>query len=150
MKKVFYTIFILTTFSGCTQYPDLGNGYKLDSDGKYALQLIDSENTVLVQPHIMDYAFDSTFIIISQRSWDSVLNSRQMNMKQSIESFENSTFQHYWIIDKMKKSDYSLDTLANRAIYSNVYGPFTKQEYIQNRRLLGISNDLVLTKNENR
>jgi hypothetical protein len=43
-----------------------------------------------------------------------------------------------------------LDTLANRAIYSNVYGPFTKQEYIQNRRLLGISNDLVLTKNENR
>jgi PBP1b-binding outer membrane lipoprotein LpoB len=45
MKKIksILTISLLMLLVGCSKYSELGNGYKLYSDGKYTLCIINSE-----------------------------------------------------------------------------------------------------------
>jgi hypothetical protein len=124
---------------------DLGNGYRFASDnGEYTLEILNSENTVMISPHILEYAFDPTFIIVSQRPWDSITNLRTMNYTESKKTFEKSTFKQYWIINKKEKGEYSLDTLKNLARYSNVYGPFNENEFLKKREELGVPKELNL------
>jgi len=150
MKKitVFSFITILAIIIGCTEhkYPDLGGGYKLDSDGKYSLQILNSQNTVMVGAHILEYAFDSTFIVVSQRPWNdpSILGINEMTYSKRRIAFENSIFRQYWIINKKEKSEYSLDTLSKFARYSNVYGPFKKEEYLMKSEALNIPKTLEI------
>ena len=42
------------------------------------------------------------------------------------------------------KREYSLDTLTQFARYSNAYGHFYKQEYLQKREELGVPKELQL------
>ena len=146
MKKFAFIIKItvLMIMTGCSKYPDLGNGYKFDSDGKYSLQIVNFENTVMVSTHILEYEFDSTFILVSQRPWDSIPNIRTMNYTESNKAFEKSTFRQYWIVNKKEKSEYYLDTLTKLARYSNVYGPFKKRDYLRKREELNVPKKLVL------
>lgn len=146
MKKIVFILSfsILTIILGCSKYPDLGDGYRFINEGKDALEIVNSENTVIISQSILEYAFDSTFIIVSQRPWDSIPNIRTMNYKESNIAFEKSTFQQYWIINKKEKSEYSLDILSKFARYSNVYGPLKKDEYLQKRDELKISKELEL------
>jgi hypothetical protein len=58
--------------------------------------------------------------------------------------FEESTLLSYWIINKKENGIYSLDTISKLAVYSNVYGPYTKDEYIQKREKLGVPQGLKL------
>ena len=146
MKKFAFilSLSILTSISGCLKYPDLGDGYRFINEGKDALEIVNSENTVIISQSILEYAFDSTFIIASQCPWDSIPNIRTMNYKEANEAFEQSAFRQYWIINKKEKSEYSLDTLSKFARYSNVYGPLKKDEYLQKRKELKIPKELEL------
>lgn len=144
MKKFAFVFIIVIVAASCSKYPDLGNGYKLDSDGKYTLQIINYENTVIVGSHILDYAFDSTYIIVAQRPWDSIPNIKTLNYKKSNKAFEESMFRQYWIVNKQEPNVYSLDTLFQLAKYSNVYGPFKKEEYLQKRKELGVPQEFKL------
>jgi hypothetical protein len=147
MKNVvaIVTIAILSMITSCSEqkYPDLGNGYSLVSDGMYSLELVNAQNSVMISPHILAYAFDSVFIVASQRPWDipGVSGLREMTYNQRNEAFEKSTFRQYWIINKREKGEYSLDTLTQLSRYSNVYGPFKKQEYLQKRKELGVMSN---------
>lgn len=146
MKNFVLTLTIVSVMviTGCSKYPDLGDGYKLDSDGRHSLQIVNFENTVMVRSCILEYTFDSIFIIASQRPRDSIPGIKAMNYSESKKAFEKSTFQQYWIINKKEKSEYSLDSLTMIARYSNVYGPFKKNEYLQKRKELKIPKELVL------
>ncbi|HBK83694.1 MAG TPA: hypothetical protein DDZ41_08880 [Flavobacterium sp.] len=150
MKKFIFisTIVVLAMITSCSEqkYPDLGEGYKFDTGDGNSLAIVNSENTVMVSMEILDYAFDSTFIIASQRPWDvpNVPDIKDMTYNQRNEAFEKSTFRQYWIINKKEKSEYSLDTLSKLARYSNVYGPFKKEEYLQKRDELGVPRELKL------
>jgi hypothetical protein len=93
---------------------------------------------------ILLWSWDSTFIIVTQRPWDSIPNIKAMNYSESNEAFEKSTFLQYWIINKREKSEYSLDTLSKLARYSNVYGPFKKDDYLRKREELNVPQKLVL------
>lgn len=141
---VFLTIAILIILSSCSKYPDLGDGYKFDYNGKYTLSIVDVNNNIVIPETILSYAFDSTFIIVSQRPWDSIPNIKTMNYSESIKAFEKSSFRQYWIINKKEKSEYSLDSLIKCARYSNVYGPFKKYDYLKKREELKVSQKLVL------
>ena len=149
MKKIIISTLIVLTIGGCSQfkYPDLGNGYKFEYHSKYTLEIVDSTNTVLIDMCILEYGFDSTFIVVSQRPWDipNVPGLKEMTYDKRNEAFEKSTFIQYWIINKKEKCDYSLDTLSMRAKYSNVYGPYTKIDYFKKREKLNISNKLQLS-----
>jgi len=126
--------------------PNLGNGYRFETLDCETLEIVNSDNTVFVDGIILDYAFDSTFIVVSQRPWDvpDVPGIKEMTYDKRNEAFEKSKFLQYWIINKKEKGEYSLDTLTQLARYSNVYGPFDKQEYLQKREELGVPRELQL------
>jgi uncharacterized protein DUF3997 len=131
MKKFAFvlSLAILTIILGCSKYPDLGDEYRFINEGKNALEIVNSKNTVIISQSILEYAFDSTFVIASQRPWDSIPNIRTMNYKESNKAFEKSTFQQYWVIDKSN---------------DDVYGPLKKDEYLQKRDELKIPKELEL------
>lgn len=159
--KNYITIVVLsaTLFSSCegilfpkSKYqnlPDLGNGYKFSTGDGNSLAITDLNNTIIIEMEILAYAFDSTFIIVSQRPWDvpDVPGIKEMTYNQRNEAFEKSTFRQYWIINKKAKNEYKSYVGSGndkRAIYSNVYGPFDRQEYLQKREQLGIPRELQL------
>ncbi len=142
-----FTIFI----SGCNfeTDKDLGNGYLFYHGDHYSTCIIDSTNTEMVPSEILDYAFDSVFVIASQRPyWDipDVKGLDSMTLREHEKAFENSTFKQYWIINKKEKQIYSYDSTNKRAKYSNVYGPFAKETYLQKRKELGVPKELQLEK----
>ena len=146
MKNWLIISILAIILNGCinSNDKDLGSKYYLEISDGYATFILDSNNTVMIPSKILEYAFDSTFIIASQRPWDSIPNIRTMNYKESNEAFEQSTFRQYWIINKKEKSEYSLDTLSKFARYSNVYGPLKKDEYLEKRKELIIPKELEL------
>lgn len=142
MKKFMIVSAILMI--GCSDSSNLGHGYRIDRNGRHGLQIVNSHNTVLVSRHILDFEFDSSFIILSQRPWESVPGMETMKYDDYWKEFEKSTFRYYWIINKKEHNEYSLDTISRRAQYSNVYGPFTREEYVDMRERLGVPKDLQL------
>ncbi len=164
MKRYLFTILVLSIIisSGCDNIickyrnlPDLGNGYKFATYDCKTLSITNSNNTEMIPPEILYYAFDSTFIIAAQRSWDSIPNIRKMTYYKAHKAFETSTFVQYWILNKKEKNEYiGVDTVRKRgtgtfeirAIYSNVYGPYKWKEYLQKRKELGVPKELKLKK----
>jgi len=138
------TIFALVIMTGCKKFPDLGKGYKLDYNSRGDIGIVNSVNSYLVYGHILKYAFDSTFIIVVERPRDSIPECTGtipgMTAKKCDEAFEKSTFRQYWIIDKKRESIFN----ENAVTYSNVFGPFKKEEYLRKREELNIPKELKL------
>ena len=135
--------------------PDLGNGYKFETYDCKTLSIINSSNTEMIPPEILNYAFDSIFIIAAQRSWDSIPHIWEMTYDEAEKAFETSTFVRYWILNKKEKNEHiGVDTVIKRgtgtfdirAIYSNVYGPYKWNEYLRKRKELGVPKELQLKK----
>jgi hypothetical protein len=147
MKINLYILFISIIITSCNEFPDLGNGYKFSVDGKNSLQIINSESTVMISAHVLDFSFDSTFIIVLQRPWDSIPEIRTMNYRESNIALKESDICQYWIINKQEKSIYVYDSLNKKVTYSNVYGPFMKESYKNKKKELGVPDNLRL-KNE--
>lgn len=142
---ILFTILMIATSCGENREVNLGCKYRLINSASFSdLTIVKEHNTVVVDGHILDYTFDSIFIVVAQRPRDSIPNIKAMNYSEATEAFEKSTFRQYWIINKKEKSEYSLDTLSNLARYSNVYGPFKKGDYLRKREELNVPQKLVL------
>ena len=115
-------------------------------EGGYTASIVNAQNTVMVETVILDYAFDSTFIIACRRPWNvpGVPGLRDMTLDQHDEAFEKSTYREYWIINKKEKNEAVLDSSGGVDHYSNVYGPYKKQQYLQKREELGVPQGLKL------
>ena len=135
-----FTIVILVfglMLSGCSgEYPELGGGYKIVGEGGYATAVVNSQNNLMVSEYILDYAMDSTFILIAQSPPDSLPKMNFFyysdNDRKAISANKN-IFRQYWIINKKKNGDYSYDSTNQVAKYSNVFGPYNKDQYHEQR-----------------
>lgn len=125
-----------------SNYPDLGGGYKFFHEGKYGVSIVNLQNTQIVGNTILEYDFDSVFIIVSHLPWDSIPGIRSMSYSESNKAFENSTFKQYWIIDKRQESVFD----ETKKSYSNVYGPYSKEKYLEKGKELGMLDDIIFTK----
>ena len=148
IRLMLYTTIILITV-GCsglfTNYPDLGRGYKFIHEGKYGLSIANEKNTIVIQQHVLKYKFDSIFVIASQRPVNSIFGRDNMTYSEFNKMFKNSSFKQYWIIDKTKRlENIGFDSIRNHAKYSNVYGPFQIEEYLQKHKELGVPKELRL------
>ncbi len=149
-KLFFYISITLITIS-CSDlisnYPNLGDGYKFIHEGKYGVCIVNEENTVIIKQHILDYKYDSVFVLVAQRPFDSILGRDTMTYSEENKAFENSTFKQYWIIDKTKPCNrIGFDSIIQFSKYSNVYGPYSKNEFILKRSALGVPKELRLEK----
>ena len=161
-KSAFFLLTILSLMVySCENYAtDLGGGYKLSYTGHnfrdpYNIDIISPDNKLLVHRTVLEYAYDSVFIIASQRPWnDSIIppnNRHALDYDEKRRVFTKSTFRQYWIINKAEECKFlgntrytQNETISPRAIHSNVYGPFSLEEFLLKRKELGVSDSLVL------
>ena len=88
MKKltIILSFLLILGFSGCSESGDvdMGSGYKLEYDGKYAILILNAQNSVLVTQTVLGYGYDSTFIIAAQRPFNIYPKRDEMNYKESL------------------------------------------------------------------
>ena len=146
INSVLIVFFFL--LSGCHQgYPDLGGGYKIIGEGGYTTGIVDSTNTLIISEYILDYSIDSNFIIIAQSPPDSLPEMKFIYYSDSERkeiAAKKNIFRQYWIIHKNQKGIYSYDTNTQKAKYSNVYGPYNKNEFQKQRLKLNVPKNLQL------
>ena len=140
------SILNLTSCTDSDSLP-LGNGYRISYSYRGAQRsILNNKNSVFVGTHILNYSYDSTFIVAVQRPQDSIKEcTYESNETFSVceEAFNKSTFKQYWIINKKQESVFDEKT----ARYSNVYGPYNKQTFTSKREELGVPQSLVLKEN---
>jgi hypothetical protein len=135
------TIFLLVV--GCERSTpvNLGDGYILVNSASFNdLTIVTSEDIVVIKGHILDYAYDSCMIIVSQRPRDSIQGIETLTYKKYKKAFFESDLVQYWIIDKRLPLIYNKEKYT----FSNVYGPYKKYEYLQKRNELGVTKELTL------
>jgi hypothetical protein len=130
-KQFLLIISLAVTFIGCSKFPDLGNGYKLDYDGCNDICILNSNNTIIVDGNVVKYDFDSVYIIAEQKPREFILKetykNSQMNLKKREKIFKESPIRKYWIINKEKDS---------------IYGPYQKEEFLNKCEELGVPKKL--------
>lgn len=137
---VLITLILVSCSDIILNYPDLGSGYKFFHEGKYGVSIVNDQNTQMIKNTVLEYDFDSVYIVVSQRPWESIPGIRSMSYSESNKAFENSSFKQYWVINKSQQSVFNKSTKT----YSNVYGPYSKEEYIQKRKKLGVPEEVKL------
>lgn len=146
MKQLTFilTIFVIVIMTGCKKFPDLGKGYRLVYNSRGDIGIVNPANSYLVYGHILEFTFNSDFIIIAERPRSSVPECTglipEMTAKKCDEAFQNSTFRQYWIIDKRLESIFDEHTKT----YSNVYGPYNKVGFLSKLKELNVPNELAL------
>lgn len=148
IRLIFYTTIILIAIS-CSDlisnHPDLGKGYKFVHEGKYGLSIVNEKNTIVIQQHVLYYKYDSVFVLVAQRPFNSIAGRDTLTYSEFNNAIKNSTFKQYWIIDKTKNCEnIGFDSINQIAKYSNVYGPYSKEQYLQNRKELAVPEELKL------
>jgi len=132
--NVILLIIVLTIYS-CSEREaeDLGHGYRFDYDPVISSDYVilrPNKNTYAITGDVLEYRFDSIYIIAEQQPREVILaHTFNMNYEQEEAFFKNSTLRYYWIINKKNDS---------------IYGPFTKREYLQKRVLLKIPKELEI------
>lgn len=143
MKRILIPITIILLVVGCERSTrmKLGDNYLLVNSASFNdLTIVTLEYIVVIKGHILDYAFDSSFIIVSQRPRDSIRGIEILTYKEYKKVFNESDYRQYWIIDKSLPQVYDNENQT----FSNVFGPYTKQGFLERREQFGVSKVLTL------
>ena len=139
ISLIFYTIL------GCQDepLPELGGGYKIDNDFRGGdVLLLDSANDVIISDRVISTVADSVFVLVLQKPWERIITAfdpdGNANLGEHKNAFAESNIYQYWIINKQEPCTFDERTLK----YFNVHGPFTKQEYLFQRKRLSVPDGL--------
>jgi len=156
-KSTFFLLVILSVMlrscvEGSLSVIDLGGGYGLGFTGHsrnaYNSSILGPKGTYMVEASVLDYAYDSIFIIAVQRPWDyPIPNRHTLNFHEQRREIDKITFRQYWIINKAEEGKFIRvedRKFDSRSQYSNVYGPFQREEYLLKRKEFGVPESLVL------
>lgn len=127
----------------------LGDSYYFEIEGCKSPIIYDASdgNATVVHSHVVDLAYDSTFIIVCQHPYGdtTIVDRHEMSLTEWDEAFARSTYRQYWIINKSEQRNWIVDhSDVNRSHYSNVYGPYQRAEFLMRRKELGVPDGLKL------
>jgi hypothetical protein len=144
--KLFIAILLLQS-CGEAKYPlELGSNYYIDYNSSWGYALIMVDNTEKIGMEIVAWNYDSTFIIVKQKPffciYDSISNKYpKMSATKKDYLYEKIKQYNYWIIDKRIKAEWDSIEIRYTGI---IYGPYGKEEYLEKRKELGVSDSLKL------
>lgn len=115
------------------------------SDGKLDSQYSWGEGTV-VQSCIVKYAVDDTFFIVEQKALDDIFGELKIVGNEVKRNKMPSTVIEMKIM--LNQSDCSKFWIINIKT-NDIYGPFVFDEFVQKRKELGVSDELILKDNKN-
>ncbi len=146
MKSTITIVLLILLLTGCSEgYPDLGGGYQIEGEGGYATFIVDSVNNVFITNYILDWAVDSSFILVSQSPPDSLPRMKRFIYTESDRreiAYNKGIFRQYWIIEKKAGPIFSFDSVERVGRYSNVHGPYNKDQYIEQKAKLHVPQQL--------
>jgi len=101
---------------------------------------------ILIDTDVVTWDFDSTHIIAKQKPFRDIMDTMQeTNYEKKRRIYKKSNIYHYWIIDKREELEsYYDETIKKRVYTKGLYGPFTREEYWEKRRELGVQDSLRL------
>ena len=128
-------LIIMFFLSSCgKRYPvDLGEGFTLEQDVSFSfieeIRYPDG-SSIAVSGHVVDYGVSNRYIIASEKPWDKFTENKcSYYLSDDIKAFKVYKYRQYWIIDKYKRK---------------TYGPFTKEQYLDKKKELGVPDTLKL------
>ena len=137
--------FLLSMVYGCTEEIPvyLGGGYKINSDSRGGrVLLVDSADHIIIFDRVIATVADSVFILVLQKPWERIKTAfdpdGNANLGELKNAFAESNIYQYWIINKQEPQIFDERTLK----YFNVHGPFTKEEYLFQRKKLSVPDGL--------
>jgi hypothetical protein len=139
---------IICTEAGVA-HQDLGSGYHfINHECQWAI-IYDTScgDCTTIQEDVLELAYDSTFIVVSQRPYNdlSIVDFDKMTQSERHAALERSTFRQYWIINKRGPRYMIIDyNDSEKSHDANVYGPYQKDEFVLRRRQLGVPDSLTL------
>ena len=113
-----------------------------------------SGGVIVINSEIVAWNFDSTFIITKQKPFWEIMDSIQNQHPNTSLDIERKLYNkiekyNYWIIDKREDLESYYDEKTERRVHTKgLYGPFTREEYWEKRRELGVSDSLELRESE--
>ncbi len=124
---------------------NLGNGYYLDYD-RNSLYTVFKDDQYAIRGQILKLNYDSTYIIALIKPIEKIQKlinpNKSLNYQQQEKLINNSRLREYWIINKKMKTSLVMDDSGYSM--SNIFGPYSKAEYIINKKEFNISNKLKL------
>jgi len=153
MKKIFIVIALLSILGGTCNpnyKTELGDGYYLDTYERNYHAICDSNRSIMISSSIVDYAYDSVFIIAKQKPYEIIhrLYREIPNLRydEAHRLYRESKEYYYWIINKKESNFFHYDPVSQQGYTENVYGPFKREEYLKQRVELGVPDSLRLEK----
>ncbi len=143
-KIIKFTYIILgIVITSCTEHKkeDLGSNYSIiTSASSYNDCLIVFDNSiVVVSGHVLDADYNSKFIVAVKYPRDSIIAGKEMTSYEYRTMLERNKLRLYWIIDKSKELTWN----GANELYSNVYGPFSRNELLQKVNELNMPDSLI-------
>jgi len=154
IKSLFWAGIILLLTQSCEQEnpKQIGENYFLGYDSEGRTIITDASRGWIIDPQIVAWNFDSTYIIAKQKPYHSICDSLRikypntsLNFREKI--YNESNIYNYWIIDKQKELNSYYDGKARRYT-SGLYGPFTYEEYWEKRKEFNVPDSLKLLEAE--
>jgi hypothetical protein len=150
MIKIVLFISLVYILISCYHPTDFGHSYKLDYNANSYLVLKDSSNNILINPVIEFFRSDSNYVIIKQNPIDSIcecnidcLEKSGRSLKYQISAckyaIKHSVIRLYWVVEIRKNR--RLDVITKS--YTNIYGPFKKEELYDTLKSLEVSDYLI-------
>ena len=146
---------MILLFSSCErEFPfKIGNNYYIDygNIGSYR-DLTNNKGSIIIDIDVTRYAEDSTFIVIEQKPYWEIVNYYQQKQTDTSrfphninKLIKDSDLYYYWIINQSEQAVFSSEKkkTTNNG-WSNVYGPYTKDEMFQVCKEKGIPLQLFL------
>ncbi len=138
MRKLIYyfAIILLLPLTGCPGFKDsfvseeLGNGYVFYEEGGFPIICRDIPNRKCIPAVVKDYDYDKNYIIALQKEYKfKRYEIEEYSIEQQYKIIDKKGKLKYWIIDKVNDS---------------IYGPYSKDEFILKRNVLGVPKELKL------
>ena len=139
-------LIILLSVFRCTisSYIDLVDDYYIDTwKGQDYHFLCAPNGILLITAHILDYDYDSNFIIVAQRPWNIFYNFNT-TIDEERRNFKQSKFVQYWIVTNKERCIVRNDSIIQLGYSANVFGPFQKEEFQHQRKEMGVPDSLHL------
>jgi hypothetical protein len=132
---------------------NLGSHYYLDYDRNSYFSIFEMEKkdsdtrNIVIEGNILEINKDSTFIIVLLKpvyKISQIIDPNEvMNMVDEEKLIAKSKIREYWIVNKKMKSESKIDEKGDYYV-SNVFGPYTRVQFIKKRKELGVSDSLQL------
>lgn len=128
-------LFIINDHNNCTR---IVYNFKVPNNNI----LSQADYNYLISPQIMEYGYDSTFLIVSQKPLNTIFADKKVEKYDDYDSlFVRSNLKYYWIVNKIIGNGCNFDLKKSQFW---LWGPLNEEELKSMKMKLSVSNTIQM------